>query len=60
MRPPSGASAGSGGRRPRRPRGADGSLRRADIVAFDLSIFVSLALLFGITAQFRAADGYVF
>lgn len=29
-------------------------------MTFDLSIFVSLALLFGITAQFRAADGYVF
>jgi Na+/H+ antiporter NhaD/arsenite permease-like protein len=29
-------------------------------VAFDLSIFVSLAFLFGIAAQFRAADGYSF
>ncbi len=29
-------------------------------MTFDLSIFVSLALLFGIAAQFRAADGYSF
>jgi Na+/H+ antiporter NhaD/arsenite permease-like protein len=29
-------------------------------VAFDLSIFVSLAFLFGIAAQFRAADGNSF
>lgn len=29
-------------------------------MALDLSIFVSLALLFGIAAQFRAADGYSF
>ncbi len=29
-------------------------------MTFDLSIFVSLAFLFGIAAQFRAADGYSF
>jgi len=29
-------------------------------MALDLSIFVSLAFLFGIAAQFRAADGYSF
>jgi Na+/H+ antiporter NhaD/arsenite permease-like protein len=29
-------------------------------VAFDFSIFVSLAFLFGIAAQFRAADGHSF
>jgi Na+/H+ antiporter NhaD/arsenite permease-like protein len=29
-------------------------------MAFDFSIFVSLAFLFGITAQFRAADGHSF
>jgi Na+/H+ antiporter NhaD/arsenite permease-like protein len=29
-------------------------------LAFDLSIFVSLAFLFGIAAQFRAADGHSF
>ena len=29
-------------------------------MTFDLSIFVSLALLFGIAAQFRALDGYSF
>jgi len=29
-------------------------------MTFDLSIFVSLALLFGIAAQFRAADGFSF
>jgi len=29
-------------------------------MAFDPSIFASLAFLFGIAAQFRAADGHVF
>jgi len=29
-------------------------------MTFDISIFVSLAFLFGIAAQFRAADGYSF
>src|SRR5580700_12057671 len=29
-------------------------------MAFDPSIFISLAFLFGIAAQFKAADGYSF